>query len=87
LEKAGLNPNECVAIEDSHNGIMAAKSAGLNIVATFNDYTEQEDLSAADIIVSCLGDETGEKGHLKTNSDLPNYNGVLYLNTIMDIFK
>jgi HAD superfamily hydrolase (TIGR01509 family) len=87
LKNAGLKPEECVAVEDSHNGIMAAKSAGLNIIATPNDYTDLEDLSAADLIVSCLGDENGEKGFLKSNTDLPNYDGVLHLNLILEFFQ
>ncbi len=86
LEKTGFRPEHCIAVEDSHNGIMAAKSAGLNIVATPNKYTESEDLSAADLIVSCLGDEGGEKGVLKTDVDIKGYKGVLYLNQILDFF-
>ncbi len=87
LAKANLAPEECVAVEDSQNGITAAKSAGLNIIATYNDYTELEDLSAANMIVSCLGDENGEKGFLKSNTDLPNYDGVLHLNMILEFFQ
>lgn len=32
VEKLGLNPNECVAIEDSLNGLKSAKAAGLTTI-------------------------------------------------------
>jgi beta-phosphoglucomutase family hydrolase len=32
-EKLGLEPEECVVIEDSRNGIMAGKSAGMIVIA------------------------------------------------------
>jgi len=87
LEKSGFKPEECLVIEDSRNGVLAARAAKMNIVATTNLYTEKEDLSAADIIVSCLGDDGGEKGVLKKSSKDFNYNGVLHLDLLMDYFK
>jgi len=77
LERSGLQPEECIVIEDSHNGVMAAKSAGVHVVATTNFYTEKEDLSAADLIVTCLGDPQGEKGIMKAGGQGLDYNGVL----------
>jgi len=64
LRRCGLKPEECVAVEDSRNGIEAAKAAGLRVIATSNQYTECEDLGSADILVSSLGDPDGEKGVL-----------------------
>ncbi len=65
LERTGLQPEEVIVFEDSHNGVEAAKAAGLYVVATTNGYTEGEDLSQADLIVTTLGDPDGEKGALK----------------------
>ena len=56
LEKTGLQADECVVFEDSHIGAVAAKAAGMHVVATTNLYTENEDLSMADVIVNCLGE-------------------------------
>jgi HAD superfamily hydrolase (TIGR01509 family) len=49
-----INPDEAIAIEDSHNGIIAAKSAGIYCVAVPNMITEHLDLSRADLIVKSL---------------------------------
>jgi HAD superfamily hydrolase (TIGR01509 family) len=65
IEKTKLSAENCLVVEDSRNGILAAKRAGISVLATTNQYTENEDLSQADIIVSCLGDLNGEKAELK----------------------
>jgi HAD superfamily hydrolase (TIGR01509 family) len=57
LDRLGFRPRECVVIEDSSNGLLAAKSAGMTCVITTNGYTESEDFSEADLVVSELGDE------------------------------
>src|SRR5579859_4159585 len=58
LECLGLTPDEAFAIEDSPNGIAAAKSAGLRCVAIPNPITSGLDLSRADLVVDSLADLT-----------------------------
>jgi len=55
LERLGLEPDECVVIEDSRNGLLAAKAAGMHCIVTTNGYTEKEDFPSADLIVPELG--------------------------------
>lgn len=86
LEKTGLKAKECIVVEDSRNGVLAARAAGMNIVATTNVYTERENLSDADIIVTCLGDPDGEKGELKEGGAGLDYDGVLRLNQLIEYF-
>ena len=81
------NHEECVVIEDSRNGVLAAKAAGLSIVATTNVYTEREDLSDADLIVTCLGDSDGEKGALKQGGEGLDYDGVLRVDQLVEYFS
>jgi beta-phosphoglucomutase-like phosphatase (HAD superfamily) len=52
----GLEPGECVAFEDSRNGLLAAKAAGLTVVLTPSIYTEHENHAGADCVVSDLGE-------------------------------
>jgi len=54
VECLGVAPSEAVAIEDSPNGIAAAKAAGLLCVAVPNVITGGLDLSHADVILPTL---------------------------------
>lgn len=44
-------PNTCVAIEDSTNGILSAKRAGMTVIA-FRGFTKTQDVSLADIVIN-----------------------------------
>jgi len=86
LKKGCLKAEECIVIEDSRNGLLAAKAVGMNVVVTTNYYTEKEDLREADIIVTCLGDPDGEKGKLKQGGKSINYNGVVGIDQLITYF-
>lgn len=87
LEQTGYKPEECVVIEDSRNGVLAAHQAGMYIVATTNFYTQREDLSLADIIVTSLGDPEGETGTLVAGGEGLDYTGVLHARHLADYFS
>ena len=55
--KLAVRGEDCVVIEDSRNGLLAAKAAGMHCVITTSGYTVQEDFSEADAVFSELGDE------------------------------
>jgi HAD superfamily hydrolase (TIGR01509 family) len=55
LERLGAAPDQAIALEDSSNGIRAAKAAGLFCVAVPNAMTAQMDLSEADLRIESLG--------------------------------
>lgn len=50
----GLDPARCVVIEDSNNGLRAAKAAGMNCIVTISSYTGEEEFSLADRVVDDL---------------------------------
>ena len=87
LERAGEPPEACVVVEDSRNGVIAARAADLRVVATTNVYTEKEDLSDASIVVSCLGDPEGTKGELNRADGTLDYDGVLGAQQVIDFFS
>ena len=52
-----LPVEQCVVIEDSRNGLLAAKGAGLPCLITTSTYTVDDDFSEADRVVPELGEE------------------------------
>ncbi|HET9870195.1 MAG TPA: HAD family hydrolase, partial [bacterium] len=58
LETLGIAPSQALAFEDSHNGIKAAKAAGIFCVAVPNDLTRRLDLDSAgaDLRIGSMGD-------------------------------
>lgn len=56
LETFNMHPEEGIAVEDSPNGITAAKKAGLFCLAVPNEMTRSLDLARADLILNSLLD-------------------------------
>jgi HAD superfamily hydrolase (TIGR01509 family) len=56
-QSLGLPVHHCVVIEDSRNGLLAAKGAGLPTLITTSTYTVDEDFAEAERVVPELGDE------------------------------
>jgi HAD superfamily hydrolase (TIGR01509 family) len=55
----GVQAAECVVIEDSRNGLLAAKGAGMKCLVTKSGYTASEEFGEADAVVDELGEPTG----------------------------
>jgi HAD superfamily hydrolase (TIGR01509 family) len=85
LKNCALSPAECIVVEDSRNGLVAAKNAGMRVVVTTNPYTEQEDLHEADLILTSLGDVDGEKGVLVKGDLGARFDGVLHIAQLRDM--
>jgi len=49
--RMGVKPEDVIAFEDSRNGVLAAKAAGMTVVAIESPYTSPEDLQEADLII------------------------------------
>jgi len=58
LDCLGVSASDALAIEDSPNGVIAAKSAGMRCVAIPNSITAKLDLSAADLMLRSLAEVT-----------------------------
>ena len=52
-------------VEDSRNGLLAAKEAGMNCIITISGYTGNEDFTEADKVVDELGDPPDVKVNLE----------------------
>lgn len=56
LRAMGLAPEECLAFEDSENGILSSMGAGLRTIITTNAYTEGYDFPGAVLVIDNLGE-------------------------------
>ena len=53
-ERLGFAPGECLAIEDSANGVRAAKAAGMACIGFRNEHCGLQDIGGADAVVDDL---------------------------------
>jgi len=60
--RLGVEPARCAAVEDSHNGILSAKAAGMRVVALPNPHFPPDDeaLAQADAVVPSIAELTLE---------------------------
>lgn len=56
LENLGIAPEEAVAIEDSHNGLIAAQRAGIPTLITYSHYTREQRFEGALAVMEHLGE-------------------------------
>lgn len=54
----GIEPAQCVVLEDAENGVLAAKRAGMVCIGYQNPNSGQQDLSQADCVVTSIADLT-----------------------------
>lgn len=53
-ERAAADPEACLVIEDSFHGVVAAKTAGMTVIAVPNRITSGQDFTAADRVVESV---------------------------------
>lgn len=58
MKELNLTPGQCIAIEDSANGLRSAMAAGLKTIITCNHYTQHDSFEGA----LCVLDSMGEPG-------------------------
>ncbi len=56
LQQLGFPASDCLALEDSENGLRSAASAGLATVITQTEYTQNQDFSSALRVLDQLGE-------------------------------
>ncbi len=81
LDKTQIPANNLLVFEDSDNGLIAAKAAGLKTIVTVNNYTQKQDFSQADLVISDLG-EPNQPCHVIQGDFKGEYINILNLQTI-----
>ncbi len=59
LEKLGLSRADCIALEDSENGLRSSLAAGVKTYVTINQYTHDQDFTGAAGVFDDLSDLNG----------------------------
>jgi HAD superfamily hydrolase (TIGR01509 family) len=54
MKRLGVDPADAVALEDSHNGVLAARAAGMKVIACPNRVTTGQDFTEATLVVESL---------------------------------
>jgi HAD superfamily hydrolase (TIGR01509 family) len=65
--RLGVDPTRTAAVEDSHNGMLAAKAAGMRVVAIPNSHFPpgEDALGAADVVLASPAELTAEAVELR----------------------
>lgn len=69
LDKLKLPPAECIAIEDSENGLKASLAADISTIITTSEYTHSQNFKGAVMVLTDLG-ESNEPATILANSYL-----------------
>lgn len=85
--KYELDPSLCCVVEDTRNGLLAAKGAGMNCIVTPSYYSSEEDFSEADLIVSNLGDPEGERSEIIRQSHNISDDGYISISDVNVLVK
>jgi beta-phosphoglucomutase-like phosphatase (HAD superfamily) len=56
LEQLGLEPGECLVVEDTEAGLASALAAGITTLITVNPATRDQDFTGAAIVLDQLGE-------------------------------
>lgn len=85
LNALNLKPNQCLAFEDSINGLHSATQAGLQTLITYNDYTVEQHFNQALFISDHLGDPQNPCTVLKSPVDNVKLVDVALLNRLFSL--
>ena len=86
LEHLNISANECIALEDSYNGVKAATCINIPTLITLNNYTAEDDFTGAMIVLDSLGDEQEPCNILASEVDTK-IDGMVDLDTLIEMHK
>jgi len=87
LRAMALNPDRCLAIEDSRNGLRASQTAGLKTVITVNEYSRKDDFSGAALVLDHMGEPDRRCTVLAGNGSVLGEKGYLDLVALRDLLN
>lgn len=84
LDQLNLSARNCIAIEDSENGLKSALAADLSVLITVSGYTYRQDFSGAAAVLSDLGEPTQPFTHIAGLTDNDQWVDTNLLNRLID---
>lgn len=87
LEKMQLTADQCLAFEDSHNGILSSCGANLMTVITVNDYTREHDFSGAKVVLDQYGEPDAAASVLQGDASVLNQHGYVDLDSLKQLHQ
>ena len=69
MKEMDLVPGQCIAFEDSRNGILASQGAGLRTIITINGYTQDDNFDGAMLVLDKLGEPNEPFTIINGNAD------------------
>jgi beta-phosphoglucomutase-like phosphatase (HAD superfamily) len=85
--KLDVVPADCVVVEDSRNGLLAATAARMACIVTQNELTKGERFSEAAIVLTSLGDPDGELAIVVENRSPARPAGVFTVADLEGVFS
>jgi len=73
MEQMSLKPEECIAFEDSHNGILSSRGADLTTIVSVNGYTREDVFDNAAIVLDHWGEPDASFSVLSGNAANSSY--------------
>jgi HAD superfamily hydrolase (TIGR01509 family) len=70
MQHMAISPGQCLAFEDSVNGLRSSRDAGLITLVTVNPYTRDQDFAGAAVVLDSFG-EPGRPCHRLAGSPAP----------------
>jgi HAD superfamily hydrolase (TIGR01509 family) len=83
LEQMNLPAANCLAFEDSENGLISAMDAGITTLVTINDYTQNHNFDQAKLVLSDLGEPNSPCQVIQGDTQGANYVDLPLLNRLV----
>jgi HAD superfamily hydrolase (TIGR01509 family) len=83
LEQMKLPAANCLAFEDSENGLISAMDAGITTLVTINDYTQNHNFDRAKLVLSDLGEPNSPCQVIQGDTQGANYVDLPLLNRLV----
>ena len=84
MQAMNISADNCIAFEDSENGIRSSSAANLKTIITTNDYTKSHDFNGAAIVLDCFGEPDQPFNVIIGDAGSKTYVDIEFVNTLFE---